>query len=89
MLKSKGSDIVEFVGKKITDTELLKNTLESNFYEPFVVSIDPKALEMKLPDKNFTLTNVASILGETYPIKIIEVGLQQQIDTWNIGQYAR
>eukprot|EP01041_Mallomonas_annulata_P002087 gene2087-4077_t len=90
VLRSKDPKIAEFPIEKLSGKQISKEfLLNTGFTEPFIVVTDPTSLEMTIPDKTFSLSDVSNVLGENFPIKVIEVGQQQQLDDWTIGKYAR
>ena len=68
-------------GSALSSKFILENGLE----KPIVVQQIPG---LKLPGPSTTLTNIAETIGKDYPIKIIEVGAQEQADGFTIGQFA-
>ena len=90
MLKDKHTSLSEFPIEKYQGHEINKEfILKNGFQEPFKVISDCTTIGMKLPDKTSTLMDIANILGNNFPIKVIEVGQQQELDNWTIGDYAK
>ncbi|KAJ1421023.1 hypothetical protein B484DRAFT_399643 [Ochromonadaceae sp. CCMP2298] len=54
--------------------------------QPFVVT-DLKNLGMALPDAK-DLTYVAQVVGLSHPVKVMEVGTQNELSTHTLGQFA-
>ena len=66
----------------------MKWLLKRGFYEPFMVN-DSTQLGMKLPNKDTSLSDIASIIGPNVPIDVMEVGTQSEISGCTFGDYAR
>lgn len=47
-----------------------------------------KCLGLKLPPPHTTLSDIADTLGRDFPVKVIEVGAQHEIEGFTIGDYA-
>jgi F-box/leucine-rich repeat protein 10/11 len=45
-------------------------------------------LGLKLPPPDTTLSDIADTLGRDFPVKVIEVGAQHEIEGFTIGDYA-
>lgn len=58
------------------------------FDEPFMCKTTD-GLDIKLPSSSTRLSDIASIIGPTTEVNLIEVGTQQEIYGCTIGEYAR
>ena len=47
-----------------------------------------KHLGIKLPPPDTSLSDLADTLGRDFPVKVIEVGAQHEIEGFTIGEYA-
>ncbi len=59
--------------------------------EPILVAEDESGsnrLGLRLPSRDSTLQDVARIVGPTYPVKLMEVGSQTQLEGEQLGDYA-
>jgi hypothetical protein len=63
-------------------------TSSSSFQDPFVVTGgNIAALGIKVPDSSYTLQEVSRVIGDQTPVKIIEVGEQNEV-VGTLGSYA-
>ncbi|KAG8217341.1 Clavaminate synthase-like protein [Butyriboletus roseoflavus] len=75
--RMKGSDLgLEWLE---TDEDAMK--------EPIVVE-DPEGLGMKMPDSDFTVSDVADIVGHETPVEVIDVASQSNCPGWTLGKWA-
>ena len=73
---------IEVVEGKNVSTKFMR---EHGLDRPIVVNSIPG---LKLPASTTTLKDIATTIGPEYPIKIIEVGAQEQGEGFTIGQFA-
>ncbi|KAF9228635.1 Clavaminate synthase-like protein [Gyrodon lividus] len=73
----KGSDV---------GIEWLEND-EDAMKEPIVI-VSPEGLGMKMPDENFTVSDVADIVGHETPVEVIDVASQSNCPGWTLGRWA-
>ncbi|EIN07626.1 jumonji protein [Punctularia strigosozonata HHB-11173 SS5] len=87
-----------FEGKKISPdnfrrmqgSEVTMEWLEGDdaaLKTPIVIE-DPEGLGMKMPDSSFTVSDVASIVGEQTPVEVIDVASQANSPGWTLGKWA-
>lgn len=72
--------------KKIKDgSQLTASYLEQGDpATPFLVEDTPQSIGMKVP-KNFTIAKVAKVIGEHYPVSVIDVQHQEELEGWTMG----
>ena len=78
---------IMFKGKLLTEEMLCKEGLEA----PILIRASEnsrKHLGLKLPSPDTTLSDIADSIGRDFPVKVIEVGAQHEIEGYTIGQYA-
>jgi Cupin-like domain len=66
---------------------LTANALCRNMYDaskPILIKDNPEALGMVVP-KNLTMQKLADIIGPGYPISVIDVQHQEELDGWTLG----
>ena len=62
---------------------------EHGFDTPLVVKQDGKEnLGLIVPNEKTTLQDVANIVGRSHPVKLIEVGTQNQLEGHTLGMFA-
>jgi F-box/leucine-rich repeat protein 10/11 len=74
-------------GRYLSEEELNKSGMEV----PVVIKSaehSRKYLGLKLPPPDTTLSDIADTLGRDFPVKVIEVGAQHEIEGFSIGEYA-
>ncbi len=77
-------DIEVVEASRMTATSIAKY----GFDEPLLVKDPPSSLGMRIPPIN-KLDEVAAVIGEQYPIKVIEVATQTQIEGHTLGDFAK
>ena len=76
-----------FPAEKFNSQTLSQLWLDTDGFERPVIIENMAGLGMKLPDSSSKLSDVASIIGPNFPIKVIGVGEQSEISA-TIGDYA-
>ncbi|KAG6379102.1 hypothetical protein JVT61DRAFT_11538 [Boletus reticuloceps] len=66
--------------------EWLEND-ENAMKEPIVIE-NPEGLGMKMPDTNFTVSDVADIVGHETPVEVIDVATQSNTPGWTLGKWT-
>ncbi|KAH7889882.1 hypothetical protein F5I97DRAFT_1848318 [Phlebopus sp. FC_14] len=66
--------------------EWLEND-EDAMREPIVIE-KPDGLGMKMPDTDFTVSDLADIIGHETPVEVIDVASQSTSPGWNVGRWA-
>ncbi|KAF8558444.1 Clavaminate synthase-like protein [Imleria badia] len=66
--------------------EWLEND-ENSMKEPIVIE-NPEGLGMKMPDADFTVSDVADIVGHETPVEVIDVATQSNSPGWTLGKWA-
>ncbi|KAH7907975.1 hypothetical protein BJ138DRAFT_1158714 [Hygrophoropsis aurantiaca] len=61
---------------------------ETAMREPIVIE-SPTGLGMKMPDPNFTVSDVADIIGHDTPVEVIDVASQSNAPGWTLGKWAQ
>lgn len=82
-----GKKLQNFPAEKFTSQTLTQSWLDSDGFERPVIVESMAGMGMKLPDPSSKLSDIASIIGPNFPIKVIGVGEQSEISA-NIGDYA-
>ncbi|KAH7927694.1 Clavaminate synthase-like protein [Leucogyrophana mollusca] len=62
-------------------------TDETAMREPIVIE-SPKGLGMKMPDPDFTVSDVADTVGHDTPVEVIDVASQSNSPGWTLGKWA-
>lgn len=88
VLKTKSFPKFEIVKYDSANFSFDKVILDSNFEIPFLVEGESSNFGIQLPPRNFTLLDVAKIVGEETPVRIIEVGSQEEIGGFTLREYA-
>ncbi|KAJ7070349.1 jumonji superfamily protein [Mycena belliarum] len=60
---------------------------EDAMTEPILVE-KPDGLGMKMPPNDFTVEDVAELVGEEVPVEVIDVASQSASPGWNLGKWA-
>ncbi|KAJ6500350.1 jumonji superfamily protein [Mycena sanguinolenta] len=60
---------------------------EDAMTEPILVE-KPDGLGMKMPPSDFTVEDVAELVGEETPLEVIDVATQSASPGWNLGKWA-
>jgi Jumonji helical domain len=82
-----GKQLQNFPAEKFNSQTLTQLWLDTDGFERPVIIENMAGLGMKLPDSSSKLSDIASIIGPNFPIKVIGVGEQSEISA-NIGDYA-
>ncbi|KAJ1649523.1 JmjC domain-containing histone demethylation protein 1 [Dispira simplex] len=56
--------------------------------EPLLIE-SPKGLEMKMPPRTTTVTDIARLVGESHAVDVIDVANQGELTGWDLGQWAQ
>lgn len=56
--------------------------------QPLLFKDGHRSLDMRMIDSKNKLSDVAKILGPDTPIKVMDVGAQEELDNWTFGEYA-
>ncbi|KAF9239635.1 Clavaminate synthase-like protein [Melanogaster broomeanus] len=88
VIQSKPIKDDEFKRMKGSDVgiEWLEND-EDAMREPIVIE-NPEGLGMKMPHENFTVSDVADIVGLETPVEVIDVASQSNCPGWTLGRWA-
>ena len=90
LLQNKDKYIPTYQIPDIRVGHLTKEYFQKNgFRQPLVIEGNLEDLELQVPSKDCTMSDIAQRVGSNYPIKVIEVGRQLQHEGWTIGQYAK
>jgi len=90
MLQTKDYRIPTYQIPDIEVGQLTKEYFQKNgFRQPLIIKGRLEDLELQVPPKECKMSDIAFRVGANYPIKVIEVGRQQQHEGWTIGQYAK
>jgi hypothetical protein len=89
IVKDKSAAIPEFDdapidGKLLTEEYIRINGLN----KPLMIKDGRKDLHMRMLDSKIKLSEIATMLGPNTPIKVIEVGAQEELESWTFGEYA-
>ncbi|KAF8436936.1 Clavaminate synthase-like protein [Boletus edulis BED1] len=60
---------------------------ENAMKEPIVIE-NPEGLGMKMPDTNFTVSDVADMVGHETPVEVIDVATQSNTPGWTLGKWT-
>ncbi|KAJ7582474.1 jumonji superfamily protein [Mycena floridula] len=60
---------------------------ENAMREPIIIE-SPENLGMKMPNQDFTVEEVAELVGEETPVEVIDVASQSTSPGWNLGKWA-
>lgn len=71
-------------GKEITSEFVTIHGLK----KPVLIKDGPRDLNMRMLDPSVTLSDISHILGPHTPIKVIDVGNQEEVESWTFGDYA-
>jgi Jumonji helical domain len=82
-----GKQLQNFPAEKFNSQTLTQLWLDTDGFERPVIIENMAGLGMKLPDSSSKLSDIATIIGPKFPIKVIGVGEQSEISA-NIGDYA-
>lgn len=82
-----GKQLQNFPAEKLNSQTLTQLWLDTDGFDKPVIIENMAGLGMKLPDSSSKLSDIASIIGPDFPIKVIGVGEQSEISA-NIGDYA-
>lgn len=82
-----GKQLQNFPAEKFNSQTLTQLWLDTDGFERPVIIENMAGLGMKLPDSSSKLSDIASIIGPNFPIKVIGVGEQSEISA-TIGDYA-
>eukprot|EP00977_Amphora_coffeiformis_P017161 scaffold5479_cov199-Amphora_coffeaeformis.AAC.100 len=52
---------------------------------PLLVTDTPESIGMKVPPDGFTIRNVAEMVGGAYPVHVLDVHLQTEMEGWTIN----
>ena len=81
--------ISPFPCKRMKGKEVSLKWLESDgLKEPLIVEEACSTLGMKMIDSSTKLSDVANMIDPNMPIKFIEVGEQEEVSGYTIGDYA-
>eukprot|EP00980_Cylindrotheca_fusiformis_P021898 scaffold8740_cov113-Cylindrotheca_fusiformis.AAC.6 len=75
-------------GKTLTVETLLKNDDSLTLSRPILVRDTPESIGMKVlkyPNRQVTVADIAAIIGESYPIHVIDVEYQEELEGWTLG----
>ncbi|KAF8840982.1 Clavaminate synthase-like protein [Paxillus ammoniavirescens] len=88
VIQSKPIEDDEFKRMKGSDVgiEWLENDQDA-LKEPIVIE-SPEGLGMKMPDENFTVSDVADVVGHETPVEVIDVASQSNSPGWTLGRWA-
>jgi type II secretory pathway pseudopilin PulG len=80
------SGVVQVVedGKTLTAQRLLQNT-DITLTRPILVNDSPRSIGMKVlsfPKRHVSVRDIADIIGHTYPVHVIDVEHQEELDGW-------
>ncbi|KZT66856.1 Clavaminate synthase-like protein [Daedalea quercina L-15889] len=76
--------------RRMKGSEVGEEWLESDegaMREPVVIE-SPDGLGMKMPPKSFTVGEVAEVIGEDFPVEVIDVATQSNVPGWTLGKWA-
>ncbi|KAF8185034.1 hypothetical protein K438DRAFT_1837300 [Mycena galopus ATCC 62051] len=76
--------------KRMHGSEVTVEWLEEDedaMMEPIVVE-KPDGLGMKMPPSDFTVEDIAELVGEETPLEVIDVATQSASPGWNLGKWA-
>ncbi len=59
---------------------------DGGFDAPFIVDDTPEGL--KVPKEDFTIADVAHIVGKHFPVNVMDVTSQSETEGWTLGQWA-
>lgn len=75
-------------GKQLTSENLLSSS-DLSLSKPILVKDSPESIGMKVlkfsNKRNVSVADIAEILGETYPIHVIDVEHQEELEGWTLG----
>lgn len=88
-LDSSSSNNIQIIydGKQLTANKLLNNS-DITLSRPILVRDTPESIGMKVlkfPKRQVTVADIAAIIGETYPLHVIDVEHQEELEGWTLG----
>lgn len=86
---SSSSNSIQIIddGKLLTAERILKND-GITLSRPILVRDTPESIGMKVlkvPKRQVTVADIAGIIGESYPIHVIDVEHQEELEGWTLG----
>ncbi|KAK7689190.1 hypothetical protein QCA50_007881 [Cerrena zonata] len=85
-----GKDIKPHSFKRMKGSEVTLEWLESDptaMTEPVLIE-SPDGLGMKMPSEDFSVSEVAEIVGEDTPVEVIDVATQSNVPGWTLQKWA-
>ncbi|QRV86082.1 JmjC domain, hydroxylase [Ceratobasidium sp. AG-Ba] len=76
--------------RRVKGDELTKEWLETDplaMTEPVVIE-NPEGLGMRMPGKDFTVSQVAELVGHDTPVEVMDVASQSTSPGWTLGSWA-
>ncbi|KAL7575018.1 hypothetical protein ACA910_010831 [Epithemia clementina (nom. ined.)] len=62
------------------------NKLKLSMHQPMLVTDIPQSIGIVLPEEEgFGVREVSEIIGPRTPVRVIDVGMQQELEGWNLG----
>ena len=89
-MEAKCPQVPKYPREMVDGTEIMANKFEEHGFDtPLVVKKDGKEnLGLIVPNEKTTLQDVANIVGRDRPVKLIEVGTQNQLEGHTLGMFA-
>ena len=53
--------------------------------QPLLIRDTPESIGMRVPPPNFTIRDVAERVGAEYPLHVLDVELQTELEGWTLG----
>jgi len=75
-------------GKKLTAENLFCSNNDITLSRPILVKDTPESIGMtvlKVPKRDVAVKDIAEILGEAFPIHVIDVEYQEELEGWTLG----
>ncbi|EDR11031.1 jumonji superfamily protein [Laccaria bicolor S238N-H82] len=85
-----GKEIRDAPFKRMEGSEINLEWLEDDdeaMLAPIIIE-RPEGLGMKMPPKDFTVDDVADLIGESTPLEVIDVASQTTAQGWTLGKWA-
>lgn len=89
-LATKAPSTIQLVhdGKQLTADRLLKND-DLTLKRPILILDSPQSIGMKLPgakgNKQVSVRDIAELLGNDFPVNVIDVEHQEELESWSMG----
>ncbi|KAG9089737.1 JmjC domain-containing histone demethylation protein 1, partial [Ceratobasidium sp. 392] len=77
--------------RRVKGEQLTREWLETDptaMTEPVVI-VSPDGLGMRMPDKEFTVSKVAELVGPDTPVEVMDVASQSTSPGWTLGSWAK